>query len=99
MVDRPEARSPVDADIDSGMLERKTATTMAVLTPAPSSRLMPMAADSGMPSSRAPSTRAAPPRLTVTAPAVAAAGGVQAAGGAASRRARGSCGGDRPRGR
>src|SRR6478609_8024055 len=59
-VERPDALSPVVADIDSGMFDRKTAATIATPTPLPPSRLMPIAADSGMPSSSAPSTRAAP---------------------------------------
>src|SRR3954447_21963636 len=65
-VDRPDALSPVVADIDSGMFDRNTAATMAVPTPPPPIRLMPIAADSGMPSSRAPSTRAMP--LVAAAP-------------------------------
>ena len=52
--------SPVVADIDSGMFDRNTAATTATPTWPPPIRLMPMAADSGMPSSSAPSTRAAP---------------------------------------
>jgi hypothetical protein len=35
-------------------IERKTAATRAMPTPPPSIRLIPMAADSGMPSSNAP---------------------------------------------
>ena len=68
-VDRPDALSPVVADIDSGMFDRNTAATMATPTPPPPSRLMPIAADSGMPSSRAPSTRAMP--LAAAAPVAA----------------------------
>ena len=57
------ARRPVAAESDSGTLERNTATTTATLTPPPSSSEIPIAADSGMPSSTAPSTipSAAPP--------------------------------------
>ena len=69
-VDLPEALRPVVADIDSGMLDRNTAATIATPTPPPPSRLMPIAADSGMPSSSAPSTSAAP--LGAAAAAVAA---------------------------
>src|SRR3954447_3359145 len=58
---RPEAFIPDDADRDSGMFERKTAATTATPTPPPLMRLTPIAADSGMPSSSAPSTRAAAP--------------------------------------
>src|SRR6478735_4961842 len=56
---RPEAISPADADIDSGMLERKTAASTATPTVPPPTRLIPIAADSGRPSSSAPSTSAA----------------------------------------
>lgn len=56
---------PADADIDSGMLERNTAATIATPTSPPPNRLDPIAADSGMPSSNAPSTSAvAPPAET-----------------------------------
>ena len=57
------ARRPVAADSDSGTLERNTATTTATLTPPPCSSETPIAADSGIPSSTAPSTipAAAPP--------------------------------------
>src|SRR4051794_19914894 len=68
MIDRSERslRSSAEADSDSGILETNTATTMAALTPPGSSTDRPIAADSGMPSSTAPTTMgtAPPPLMT-----------------------------------
>src|SRR5919107_509030 len=49
---------PALAERDSGMFDRNTAMTTARPTEPPPRRLTPIAADSGIPSSRAPRTRA-----------------------------------------
>src|SRR5215204_3263433 len=53
-VERPACLIPEAEDRPSGTLERKTAATRAALILPPSSRLIPIAADSGMPSMSAP---------------------------------------------
>ena len=50
------ARTRPSAEIDSGRFEMKTATMNETLTPPPAIRVSPIAADSGIPSSSAPST-------------------------------------------
>ena len=67
-VDRPLAFMPALADMDSGMFERNTATTTGMPTLPPPSRLTPIAADSGIPSSSAPRTRAVEPAPTCGPP-------------------------------
>lgn len=51
---------PAALESPSGMLEMKMAATVTTLTPAPASRLRPIATESGMPSGRAPTAMAAP---------------------------------------
>ena len=53
--ERPLRWNPVVAAIDSGRLERKTATSIAALTPSPPSSESPIVTDSGIPSSTIPS--------------------------------------------
>lgn len=54
----PDARIPLDDDIDSGRFEMNTAASTATPTEPPSIRVRPITADSGMPSSTAPSSNA-----------------------------------------
>ena len=65
----PARSNSAVAEIDSGRLEMKTATMNETLTPPPETSVRPIAADSGIPSSSAPSTM---PGGVVVAAAVAA---------------------------
>ena len=59
--DHPPRRRSLDAEIDSGMLDRNTATITATLAVSPVSSDAPITTDSGIPSRTAPSTIPNPP--------------------------------------
>ena len=59
--DHPPRTRSLEAEIDSGMLERNTATITATLAVSPVSSDAPITTDSGMPSRTAPSTIPSPP--------------------------------------
>ena len=59
--DHPPRTRSLEAEIDSGMLDRNTATITATLAVSPVSSEAPITTDSGMPSRTAPSTIPRPP--------------------------------------